>query len=441
MLSYYFDLAIRSIKRTPFVSALMIVALAAGVGMTVTMLSVYVQLSHDPAQSLSSKPYALQLQSHPASQGAPYGGALRQMTYMDANAVQSQRNDGSTVAMFKTSLAAISPNREIEPQFVQGRVTTRDFFELFEVELISGNVWSEQVDIEADFVAVITESLARSLYPGQEAVGQSITLNSSEYRVIGVVENFAPQPKYYDLNNSAFDEGESVFVPFSLAPIAQFASSGNTNGWRAEAINTYEDFINSELHWIQVWKAFDSPSQRESFDRWMRGYIDEQREAGRFPNPDGSYFLRTSEEWLEINGVVVDESRILVMISALFLVVCIINTIGLLLGKFLKSAPAIGTRRALGASQWQIFLQHIVEVSIIGFAGGLAGLVMASLVLSGLDGILSSGMGMNQLMLTQLHWSMWLWAPAIAIISSVVAGLLPAWRICRMPPSLYLKIQ
>lgn len=441
MFKYYLDLAIRSIKRTPFISALMITALAAGVGMTVTMLSVYVQLSHDPAEALEKRPYAVQIQSTPADQGSNYGGAFRQVTYQDANAIRLQPHDGQTVAMYKTRLAAIAPGSDVDPQYVSARVTTRDFFELFELELINGSIWSEAIDLEPDFVVVITESLARRLYPNQDPVGQSVQLNTSVYRVIGVVKDYAPQPKFYDLNNMTYDDGESVFIPFSLTPVQQFSTSGNNNSWKPETIESYEDLLNSDAHWVQLWKAFDSPEQRDSFDRWMRGYIEEQQQAGRFPNPDATYFLRDSETWLELNGVVVDESKILVIISVLFLIVCIINTIGLLLGKFLKSAPSIGTRRALGASQVQIFIQHIVEVSLIGLVGGAIGLLVAMLVLGGLDNILGSGMGMSNLMLTQLHWSMWLWAPAIAIVSSVLAGLLPAWRVCRMPPSLYLKIQ
>ena len=59
--------------------------------------------------------------------------------------------------------------------------------------------------------------------------------------------------------------------------------------------------------------------------------------------------------------------------------VCLVNTIGLLLAKFLRRAPEVGVRRALGASKAQVFLQHLIEVGLLGFSGGLLGILLAQL--------------------------------------------------------------
>src|SRR5690606_10997221 len=56
-----------------------------------------------------------------------------------------------------------------------------------------------------------------------------------------------------------------------------------------------------------------------------------------------------------------------------FLLVCLLNTVGLLLAKFLRRSSEIGVRRALGASRAEIFKQCLVEAGTIGLAGGVLG--------------------------------------------------------------------
>ena len=108
----------------------------------------------------------------------------------------------------------------------------------------------------------------------------------------------------------------------------------------------------------------------------------EQKTLGRFERPLNNH-LTHPDEWLEVNEVVRDDNRVLVGLSFMFLAVCLLNMIGLLLAKFLGAAPLVGLRRALGASKATIFRQHLVEVGVIGFGGGLLGIALAALGLLG----------------------------------------------------------
>ena len=440
MIGHYIDLAWRSIKRTPFISLLMVLAISAGVGMTVTMFSIYQHITANPAEKMDNQPFTLQLQSNSVGSGWR-NGMLRQISYQDAMAIRDSGLDATTVAMFKSRFAIKSDAPTASPIFGSVRVTDGTFFDIFEVPFIAGSTWTEHADRDGDYVAVISQARAELFFGSDDPLGRMLFLDNKPYRVIGVIEDFNPQPKFYDLNNNPFSLGAGIYIPMGLAPLEEISSSGNTNGWEPSRIEDYQSLLTSELHWLQFWVSFDSQQERVEFERWLSAYIGDQQSAGRFPNPEASFALQTPAQWIEYMEVHSEESDILLIISILFLLVCIVNTIGLLLGKFLKAAPAVGTRRALGASQGQIFLQHIVEVSLIGLAGGLIGLVFATGVLHVLNGYLAVGFAGDEFPLTQLHWTMWLYSPAIALLSSVIAGLIPAWRICRMPPSLYLKIQ
>jgi putative ABC transport system permease protein len=117
-----------------------------------------------------------------------------------------------------------------------------------------------------------------------------------------------------------------------------------------------------------------------------------------------------------------------------FLLVCLINTTGLLMAKFLQRGGEVSVRRALGASRRQIFQQCLVETGTIGVAGGLLGLLLAW---AGLWGIRHTPAEYADL--AHLDLGMLAATFALSIGASLFAGLLPAWRACHIPPALKLK--
>ena len=120
----------------------------------------------------------------------------------------------------------------------------------------------------------------------------------------------------------------------------------------------------------------------------------------------------------------------------LFLVVCVLSSVALLLSKFTGKTAEISLRRALGASRQVIFRQQLVEVGIIGLTGGLAGLGLVLLGLQGIDYLYDTPPG-----LARLDWVMAVTAIGVSVASGVLAGIYPAWRVCRIPPATQLKTQ
>ncbi len=111
------------------------------------------------------------------------------------------------------------------------------------------------------------------------------------------------------------------------------------------------------------------------------------------------------------------------------------NLIGILLGKFLARAPEIGVRRALGASRRWVFVQHLIECEIIGVIGGLVGLALSA------GGLALVARQFDSQFELPPRPDMYLVALALSLASAMVAGAYPAWRICRIQPSAYLKAQ
>ena len=144
--------------------------------------------------------------------------------------------------------------------------------------------------------------------------------------------------------------------------------------------------------------------------------------------------MRDVTEWLDFKEVVPKDARLQTWVALGFLLVCLINTVGLLLTKFLRRSTEIGVRRALGASKRSIFTQLLIEAGMIGLVGGLAGLGLAWL---GLWAVRQQPADYAEL--ARLDLPMLLMTFVLAIVASVLAGLLPAWRGCQVTPAIQLK--
>jgi putative ABC transport system permease protein len=149
-------------------------------------------------------------------------------------------------------------------------------------------------------------------------------------------------------------------------------------------------------------------------------------------------------QWLRDNEVVDNDNRVLVGLAFAFLALCLINTVGLLLAKFLNGAAVTGIRRALGASRRQIFGQLLIEVGVVSVLGALLGLALAALGLVAVHHLYAAanlGERGGYQELTHFDVVGVVWAVILAVAATLAAGFYPAWRIGRLSPATYLKSQ
>jgi putative ABC transport system permease protein len=174
----------------------------------------------------------------------------------------------------------------------------------------------------------------------------------------------------------------------------------------------------------------------------LDAYWSQQHAAGRFQRPRNNR-LTTVEQWLRDQEIVQDDNRMLVRLAFAFFAVCLINTAGLLLAKFLNGAPASGIRRALGASRTHIFIQHIVEAGILAVGGCIVGLLLSAAGLWGLRLLYanSTETGSGYAGFSYVDSATLVWALLLTVVTTLLAGGYPAWRIGRVPPTVYLKSQ
>ncbi|WP_193165052.1 ABC transporter permease [Microbulbifer hainanensis] len=437
MFGYYISLALRSIRGTPILSALMIAAIAVGVGAAMTTLTLNHMMSQNPLDRKDSVLYAVQLDGWDPNEAYDSNNQMPwQLTYKDAQALLRSDIPTHQIAMHRTGFTVEKDNSDLRPFTADTRATTRDFFTLFDVPFIYGGTWNADADKSPVQQVVLSKETNDKLFDGENSVGKSISLNGEPFTVVGVIDHWNPVPKVYDLNNGPFNDSEELYIPFGLHRRFEMYSWGNTNGWKNDDSEGYEGFLQSENIWIQYWVQLDTAEQVEQYRDFLTGYIRQQKEQGRFERPL-KFGLSHPSEWLVLNEALRDDNRVLGWLSLAFLLVCVVNAVALLLAKFLRKAPEAGVRRALGASRNAVFTQHLIESACIGITGGLFGILLAIL---GLQSVKHLAMGYID-QLAYMDWQMVLAAIGLAILASLLAGAYPAWRISRTNPSIYLKTQ
>jgi putative ABC transport system permease protein len=435
MFSYYLKLGWLSIRRNPLLSALMVAAIAVGIGACMTIITVNYVMSSNPIPHKSDQLFYVQLDSwDPNNQGDDGFEPPDQMTYIDAMALMKADKAYRQVASNRSSLVLEPQNEDERPFSVDARNTWSDFFPMFDLPFIYGSGWDDTADRSLERVVVLSKEINERVFGGENPVGRNLRLNGMDFQVVGVIDEFLPVPKFYDVTNGAFNEPEEIYIPFNVAVEYDLPRNGNTNCWKPfdEGI---EAFLNSECAWIQFWAELRNETEKRDYMAFLDAYAEQQKQLGRFPRPLNNQ-LSDVMEWMEKEEVVEDDAQVMLGLSLLFLVVCLLNTIGLLLAKFMGKSGDISLRRALGATRFNLFTQHMIESGMIGLGGGVLGLGLTWLGLRGIE-MLFGDFVEN---LVGLDWVMVLTAIGLAILSALLAGLYPTWRACRIVPASQLKI-
>lgn len=434
MFSYYLRLALLSLNRNRVLTALMVLAIGLGIGASMTSLTVFYLMAANPIAHKNDVLYVPQLDNWSPNQ--PYEEPNEPptlFTYRDAMALIEAGQAKRHVAMFPNFFPVEPENREVKPYMVTARLTTRDFFPMFEPPFLFGGGWDATQEAQNARTVVLSRETNEKLFGGADSVGKQIQIGGTEFTVTGVLADWRPTPKFYDITAGAFNSAEDVYLPFKFGIERELRSSQNNSCWKDSGGEGYQGLLDSECIWMNFWVELESASDRDRYLSFLNNYVTEQKKLGRFPRPLNNR-LSTVDEWLTAQKVVRSDTRIQTMLAFGFLAVCLINTVGLLLAKFLGRAPEIGLRRALGASKRAIFAQFLSEAGIVGVAGGALGLVFAWLGLIGVRRLYEGFEFLARLDLTMAFTTI-----ALAVGSALIAGLLPTWRACQVAPALQLK--
>ncbi|PJK15078.1 ABC transporter ATP-binding protein [Lysobacteraceae bacterium NML07-0707] len=440
MFTYSLKLALQSLRHHRSLTLLMVITIAIGIAACMTTLTVYRLLAADPLPHKSSRIFYPQLDTNAASGGPPRTPA-DMLDYRSAMDLWGAKR-AARQAIVNTSEVKLQAEGS-RPLMQSMLATTADFFAMFEVPMRYGQAWSAQDDEHRSRVAVISAALNRQLFGGENSVGRQLLVRGQAVRIIGVLDEWRPSPRFYNIAGGNFAEGqtaafydkpEGLFMPFSTALevndgyFRQFTCFDGMPQKPGRLTDT-------TCVWLQLWVEADNPAQADAYRQFLAHYAAEQQRAGRIGQADNTRMLNL-RQWLDFNQAIPRDVSLQLWLSLGFLLLCLVNTIGLLLAKFSRRRGEFGVRRALGASRRYILQQCLLESGVIGCIGGILGF---ALVLVGLWRIRQQASAYADLV--YLDWPMFALLFALAITVSVLAGLIPALRASQVAPSIQLKVQ
>ena len=210
-----------------------------------------------------------------------------------------------------------------------------------------------KADVEnASYVCVIDREIAKSLFPGENPVGQTLTLNNMSYTVIGM------EGENSDLMVSMSGFGSSsdgtVTIPYTTArKVTGQSSISSLEIYIADT--DYTDQLSSQVEGV-LYQAFNQ-------------------------NED-SYFVFAMDSLLDtMNEMLSMLTYMLAGIASIALLVGGIGIMNMMLVSVSERKQEIGLRKAMGATPGRIQLQFLLESVVLSLIGGMIGVILGLLVL------------------------------------------------------------
>jgi putative ABC transport system permease protein len=250
-----------------------------------------------------------------------------------------------------------------------------------------------------------------------------------------VIAQWNPLPRFYAaVDVQSFERSPQIFLPFQRALDSKIPTAGSRFCAPTYQGKDWDDLVRSECSWISFWIELPDEVAVKQYRAFLAAYAEEQHANGRFNWPAYTR-LRNLNQWLKYMKVVPSEARISFIVALGLLLVCTVNTIGLLLARFMRRGPEIGIRRALGASRGDIYAQYFVEAGVVGLAGGLLGMPITVAFIGSLDLMFDAKIAR----LVHSNVNIMLLAIMLAVAVAIIAATYPIWRASRIQPAWQLK--
>jgi putative ABC transport system permease protein len=410
-LGYLLRLALKSLRRHPGHTAIMVLAFTLGLAAWTAARSILRERSSDAFASRRGLYYV----SIPRERGdLREQGGVELATFRDRVLLESSTPARRT-DMFQAMAAASADGGPISPAVVI--LCTRDLFEMLGIPIRSGAVWSAAEGAGEERPVVLTERAERALFAGASGVGRTLRLFGEPFRVAGVVAIPTP-PGARAPREAVVFAPSAVGIALGVRPRLVFE--------REELGGSFEALTASTNGWLTLLVVLDDERRRAAFQAELDAHVERERARGAriFPAelvPRARDHARRAAD---------AGTTLFTLLADAVLAACTLNLARLLEGKLRAKRAEIAVLRAFGASARDVLLGILLEAGLVAAGSAALALGVAAGALAVVNRVI-------QIRPVDYHLDMASVAAAIggAVVVGLAAGVYPAARAARRPPA------
>jgi putative ABC transport system permease protein len=341
---------------------------------------------------------------------AGVGGSATTLTLEDAEVIEEQVDYVASVAPYASANQQLIVGGENANAQIVG--TTPEYQDIYNLEIASGTFISESDYQNGTKVAVIGADVADTLFSGVNPLGQQIRMGNNIVRVIGVLES---RGRSFGMSSS----DDAVLIP--LTTLQQNINQQRTSSGE-HVVSSIALTVSDEAQMSSV--VTETEDLLRARHRIAAG-------------DDDDFTVQTMEDLVEtITEVSGTLTLFLGFIAAISLVVGGIGVMNIMLVSVVERTREIGIRKALGASERNIWSQFLTESAFLSFAGGLIGVAVGWGVSK-----LMSGIELMGEVTTVVSADIVILALAVSVGIGLLFGFLPARRAASLTPVEALRVE
>jgi putative ABC transport system permease protein len=303
------------------------------------------------------------------------------------------------------------------------------FFQLFNIKLFAGNLFTDYQLEHGLPVCVISEDLALRFFNSINIIGKQIKCGKVWLQIVGVSEkrSMGDNPSKLGLSSGQ----DVIYIPVQTM-LLRFENRALTTALDLQQNNNDDESKNKEtkvVNYHQLDKIIVQVNETEQIQavNEVIGRMLKRRhqEVVDFELIVPELLLKQQQRTKDIFNIVLGA------IAGISLLVGGIGIMNIMLASVLERIKEIGTRMALGATRKDIVVQFIAESTIISISGGILGIVLGFV----LSALVTKFTGI----LTIISTSSVVVAFGISVSVGIIFGYMPAKRAAQQDPVVSLR--
>jgi putative ABC transport system permease protein len=421
-----FRYSLRQLGNSPAFTLIAILTLALGIGANTAIFQLIdaIRLRSIPVKKPEELATVRIADRHWGS--GQFSSQYSQLTFPMWEQIRDRQQGFADIAVWSNQLFNLATGGEVH--YAKALRVSGEFFHVLGVEPLLGRLLGPADDQSGCAIGGANISFAfwqRNFAGDPAIVGKRLTLDGNSFEIVGVTPA--------GFNGISVGDTFDVAVPVCIEPIVSprnnrltlrhawwLASIGRLKpGWTVERANAQIGAITPAILQETIPPVYDSEK--------VKKYL--EYKLGVFSASTGFSSLRQDSE---------TPLFLLLGISGLVLVIACANLANLMLARAGAREQQITIRLALGATRGKMIRELLSESVLLAGAGSICGLFLAYAISRMLVAFISTGDSKIFLDLA-MDWRVLGFATALAMLTTILFGLAPAFRATRVEPAALLQ--